>query len=244
MNGTPERVMSGDVPDVKAIIGTEKKCSKCGKIKMLSDFCLYKRAKDGHKPWCRMCEKEYLHNWRENNPEKCKGYADKWHKNNPGKRLACTVRWQKNNPEKCRERCREWRQRNAEKVKILNKKYRDERRSTLAGNLNHRFSSALYIALRGNKSGRRWESLVGYTLDELKVHLEKHFKLGMTWDNIGEWHIDHITPVSVFNFETPEDIDFKRCWALKNLQPLWASENLRKYNKIDKPFQPALLLSA
>ena len=46
-----------------------------------------------------------------------------------------------------------------------------------------------------------------------------------------------------FTYETPEDIDFKRCWALKNLQPLEAKENLRKQAKLDKPFQPSLLVN-
>lgn len=56
------------------------------------------------------------------------------------------------------------------------------------------------------------------------------------------WHIDHKIPKSAFNFETPEDIDFKRCWALKNLQPLWAAENIKKHDRVDKPFQPSLAI--
>jgi hypothetical protein len=74
-------------------------------------------------------------------------------------------------------------------------------------------------------------------------HLEKQFLPGMSWENMGEWHIDHKIPIAAFNFEKPEDIDFKRCWALKNLQPLWKSENCIKGAKIDKPFQPSLNLS-
>ena len=64
----------------------------------------------------------------------------------------------------------------------------------------------------------------------------------MCWDNYGKWHIDHIIPKSVYNYTKPEHTDFKRCWALKNLQPLWASDNLSKNDKIDKPFQQALLI--
>ena len=51
-----------------------------------------------------------------------------------------------------------------------------------------------------------------------------------------------IIPKSAFNFETAEDADFKKCWALENLQPLWAKDNLRKSNKIHKPFQPSLAI--
>jgi 5-methylcytosine-specific restriction endonuclease McrA len=96
----------------------------------------------------------------------------------------------------------------------------------------------------GVKAGRHWESLVGYNVDQLKKHLEKRFKVGMTWDNYGPyWHIDHIIPISAFNFETPNDIDFKKCWALKNLQPLEAVENLRKNDRLKIPFQPSFFIS-
>ncbi|MFH1762494.1 MAG: HNH endonuclease, partial [bacterium] len=68
------------------------------------------------------------------------------------------------------------------------------------------------------------------------------FTNGMAWKNYGEWHVDHIIPRSVFNYEKAEDVDFKRCWALDNLQPLWGIENISKGNKLDADFQPALLL--
>jgi len=108
--------------------------------------------------------------------------------------------------------------------------------------LNCCVSSAIKLSLKENKNGRPWTSLVGYTLDDLKKHLEKQFTKGMTWENCGKWHIDHKIPISVFNFTSPEHEDFKRCWALSNLQPLWAAENISKFNKIDKHFQPSLLL--
>jgi len=63
-------------------------------------------------------------------------------------------------------------------------------------------------------------------------HLERLFRPGMNWQNMGKWHIDHIYPVSSFNFSSYEDKEFKECWDLKNLQPLWAEENINKSNKI------------
>lgn len=92
----------------------------------------------------------------------------------------------------------------------------------------------------GTKNKRKWEDLTGYTVHELKLHLEKLFLKGMSWDNHGEWHIDHKIPVSAFNFTTPEDLDFKRCWDINNLQPLWKKDNISKSNKLKKPFQPCL----
>lgn len=66
----------------------------------------------------------------------------------------------------------------------------------------------------------------------------------MTWEKYleGKIHIDHKTPKTVFNFTQPEHEDFKRCWALSNLQPMWANENWSKGTKLTKHFQPSLLL--
>jgi len=105
-------------------------------------------------------------------------------------------------------------------------------------------SRSIRYSLKGDsKGGQKWQKLVGYTTEQLKDHLEKQFEPWMNWENHGRdgWHIDHIIPVSAFNFETPEDIDFKRCWALKNLRPLAANENFRKGKQLDRDFQPALM---
>jgi hypothetical protein len=91
---------------------------------------------------------------------------------------------------------------------------------------------------------RKWWDVLGYNIDVLRLHLEKHFKDGMTWENYGEWHIDHVIPVSVFNFQTIDDIDFKKCWSLSNLRPLWAKDNLKKSASLEKPFQPSLAINS
>ena len=112
--------------------------------------------------------------------------------------------------------------------------------------LRSRMSTAIYLSIRDNKNGRPWESLVGYTLNDLKSHLEKQFQTGMAWKNYGKkgWEIDHIIPIKAHNFTAPEHEDFKRCWALDNLQPLWASENCAKGAKLKKHFQPRLQMEA
>jgi len=72
-------------------------------------------------------------------------------------------------------------------------------------------------------------SKLGYTIEELKSHLENLFKEDMSWDNYGtEWHIDHVVPRSWTPYASIEDDNFKKCWALSNLQPLWAKDNLSK----------------
>ena len=69
---------------------------------------------------------------------------------------------------------------------------------------------------------------LGYSSIELKEHLEKLFTEGMSWNNYGEWHIDHKFPLSKFAENTSANI----INALSNLRPLWKEENLRKYNHI------------
>jgi hypothetical protein len=93
------------------------------------------------------------------------------------------------------------------------------------------FSRRMRKALKSLKNGMSWEKLVNYTLFELKEHLESLFTTGMTWDNYGEWHIDHKKPISKFKFNSISDDDFKKCWSLSNLQPLWAKDNLSKNDK-------------
>src|SRR3546814_9626669 len=63
--------------------------------------------------------------------------------------------------------------------------------------------------------------------------LERQFLPGMSWDNRGEWHIDHIRPLCAFEFTSPDDPQFREAWALTNLRPLWARDNLRKGGRLD-----------
>lgn len=90
-------------------------------------------------------------------------------------------------------------------------------------------ATRLWKALKSGKAGRSWESVVGYGLADLVAHLEELFVDGMTWDNYGEWHIDHKRPVA--SFEHSADGWVRECWALDNLQPLWALDNQRKSDK-------------
>lgn len=107
--------------------------------------------------------------------------------------------------------------------------YARKRIETPRGNIDNRMSSSIWRAVR--KNNRSWVSLVGYTLDQLMTHLEKQFTKGMGWHNFGEWHIDHIIPKSSFTYESADDPEFKECWSLSNLRPLWAWNNLSKGSK-------------
>lgn len=120
--------------------------------------------------------------------------------------------------------------------------YRKKYKHSLKYQINRNIKRAITLSLKGNKNGRHWEDLVGYTLKILIEYLKNTIPEGYTWQDYlqGKLHIDHIIPKSVFNYSTPEHTDFKRCWALENLRLLPAKENQLKGNKLTKPFQPAL----
>ena len=108
--------------------------------------------------------------------------------------------------------------------------------------LHTNISRMVSKTITGTKNYRKWQDLVGYSVSDLKEHLEKQFSKGMSWENYGlrGWHIDHKIPRFVFNFSNPNDDDFKKCWSLKNLQPMWSTDNIRKGRRLERPFQPSL----
>ena len=193
-----------------------KLCSKCKEIKLLEDFHIDRTRRDGRLPYCKACQNDL-----------CRDY---YHRNK-GRSLDYNKKWREEHPERVKARDRaynkEWRKEHPERVATLAKKWKENPKNALS----QRIGSRMWHSLKGKKGKRHWETLVGYMLKDLMTHLEKLFKPGMTFENYGKWHIDHKIPISAFSFTKPEDSDFKKCWALSNLQPLWAEENLKKGSK-------------
>ena len=190
-----------------------KKCGKCGVEKPATSeyFRARKALKDGLSSWCKDCHKAYYEEHKPQILERQREYKAK-------------------NKEKIAERNRKYNQRTrAERSQKAKYKMRQLRQNDIF-RLNECMSNAIYRSLRNKKAGRHWEELVGYTLEELMAHLEAQFRPGMSWANCGMfgWHIDHKKPKALFNYSTPDDVEFKKCWALENLQPLWAEENWSK----------------
>jgi hypothetical protein len=238
---------------------SEKRCSKCKEIKSISNFNLDKSHADGRRSECKLCRKPASQKWHatnrdkinqrskeyyydhiesaqiyqkakyEKNKEKAKEDSRKWYWENRDKSLAKSAKRREDHPEESREYARK-------RMRRL--------RSTPSGKINDRVGQGIRRSLRSSKANRHWEILVGYTVDTLKAHIEKQFKEGMDWDAFmnGEIHIDHKTPLAAFNFQSPTDIDFKKAWSLKNLQPMWAFDNISKSDNLEKPFQPSLLI--
>ena len=82
-------------------------------------------------------------------------------------------------------------------------------------------------ALKSKKTKRTME-YIACTIEEFKNHIESKFTEGMTWENQGKWHIDHIIPLK-YNNPTLEETIERLHWT--NTQPLWGSENISKGNR-------------
>lgn len=97
--------------------------------------------------------------------------------------------------------------------------------------LSHRVRRAIYDQ-KGEKSAKTLE-LLGCSIEKARIHIEIQFREGMNWENhgINGWHIDHIIPCSSFDLTKKEEQNI--CFNYKNLQPLWAGENLSKGNRRD-----------
>lgn len=99
------------------------------------------------------------------------------------------------------------------------------------GKISHYLRSRLRNAMKGNYWGKSLKWL-GCTIPQLRDHLERQFRPGMSWNNWSPsgWHIDHIRPLSKFDLNDPSQA--AAACHYTNLQPLWAKENNAKYNKI------------
>ena len=132
--------------------------------------------------------------------------------------IAYNTEWRKRNKDKVRAYRLKWYKNNLDRVLELARNYR---KRSLKVRLTKNLASAICHTLQGAKQGRKWEGLVGYTLEDLIKHLETQFNDKMNWTNYGNyWEIDHIKPISSFGYIVPEDKEFKLCWALSNLRPL------------------------
>lgn len=80
----------------------------------------------------------------------------------------------------------------------------------------------------------RWSSVLGFTAQELRDHLQSKFQEGMTFENYGEWVISFYIPKRVYNFKSLRDPDFLRFYSLKNIAPKWLKDAQKQKKEISK----------
>lgn len=180
----------------------------------------------------------------EKNRERCRKYYEE----NREKVRESVRKWREENREKYNERCRKYREENREKRNEYSRKYREKNTEYFRDYNRERLNNdplykAIYIgrirrrkvlkrletdiaegkALRSSKSFTR---LLGCPPSVFKAHMESQFTEGMTWENHGEWHYDHIRPLASFDHTDP--LWEEQAWHYTNLRPLWAEDNLSK----------------
>jgi len=206
-----------------------------------------------------MDEREYRQHYRDSHRGLVNTIAKRYYHKNHEKILKKAREHYQSNSDTIKERARKYHETHKEQKREYSIKYRTEhpeivreiqRKKQLKRRMNdpvfrmrRNVSRVIYHLLKHRKNRQSVTDLLGYSMDRLRRHLEKKFQPGMNWGNYGQWHIDHVIPLCAFNIATPDDIDFKRAWALSNLQPLWRSDNIAKQGKLSAPFQPSLAIA-
>jgi hypothetical protein len=219
-----------------------KICNVCNLEKKILEFHRRKDSKDGLRNECKNCTRLRINNYRQKNTNKVNQWNRETYYRNITKHRETKKKYREINKETLKVKEKIYRDNNKEKInkyyydnrKTLCKKALDRIQTRRKNDIMFRIKLSLrarvYSFLKKNeitKKNRTFE-LVGCNPNELKEFLEKKFVDGMCWENYGKWHIDHIIPLS--SAKTEEEI-YKLC-HYSNLQPLWATDNLRKSNKI------------
>jgi hypothetical protein len=176
------------------------------------------------------------------NAERVKAYAAAYYAANRKKLAAYTATYYAANRKKRAAYAAAYRAANPEKFSVYAAAYRSAKYRT---NPNFRIAATIRnhlhrIVKSGGVKDTASMAYVGCTAAQLRKHLERQFQPGMTWQNHGEWHIDHIIPLAAFDFAAfPAQI--KQAEHYTNLRPIWAAENLSKSDTLLHPVQLELI---
>lgn len=208
---------------------TKKICCKCNQEKELNNFCFDKTRADQLNPWCKECAAAFGKAFREKNSEKLSIKGKERRKRDIEKVLKREKVNRERNREKCLESGARWKRENREANNATSRVYARERKKVdVSYKLRSYLTSRLWEVLRHQKATKssRTIILLGCSIEEFRTHLESQFTEGMTWDNYGEWHVDHKKPCAAFNLSKEEDQ--RICFHYTNMQPLWKEENIKK----------------
>lgn len=220
-----------------------KICTQC---KMEGDFVKSQFVRKNGK--CKACQKET----RQKNREQTTEYNQKYYQENKDKLDSQHKEYYQENKDHLIEHQKLYNQENKEAKKDYNKEYgktyHKQYRKIRAQNdpafrLRNIISRSIRAAMNRDNSQKRGSCLrqLVYTIEELKAHIEKQFEPWMSWDNQGRynpetwndddqatwtWQLDHIVPQTSLPYTSMEDENFQKCWALSNLRPLSAKQNV------------------
>ena len=193
----------------------KRECKTCHEILDIEEF-YPKSNKEPHirRRECKSCWKKYkAYEWAKENPEAWRDAQYKYLRSEKGK----------------------------EKAKIAHKKRMKNPPYKIAITLRNRTSKAFGAAKKhgciGMKTTSTLNLLGAQSWEQVQYHIESYFSEGMSWDNHGEWHIDHHKPIDWFikNKDFTKEEVQRECFNYLNLRPLWATDNCSKSNKWEEP---------
>ncbi len=237
-----------------------KKCSLCKQSLPLANFGKSSKNKScGLKGQCKKCLAEKSSLWRKNNRDKLLKHRETFKNKHPnyfkkttrpsypsgyyscssckilkplnefnndkhtktGKTGSCTLCLREKNKQSSK----------SEQYKKRKRIYNQNRRKNdLEFRITWNLRSRLIHAIKNNSKAQKTIDLIGCSIQELKIYLSNMFIEGMSWENYGEWHIDHIKPCA--SFDLSKEAEQKICFHYTNLQPLWAKDNILKKDKL------------
>jgi hypothetical protein len=221
-----------------------KTCKKCEESKDYSSFYKDKSIKDGFDIYCKECNKIRKAQYYLDNKEWIDERNSKWKEANRDKLREDGKVYYQLNKEKTAENKKEYRLKNKDIIRIKNKEYwetkgrerkrlRDKERmkNDPLFKLRRTIKCLIYNSIKNGGFGKKSKSneILGISYNEFKLYIENKFSEGMTWENHGDWHFDHITPIS---WAKTEDEIYKLN-HYSNFQPLWREDNLSKGNKYE-----------
>ena len=223
------------------LVKGKKECNKCKQIKDITCFRLHKDG-EGKKPsdyfpWCKECTKNYFisHTYRTNRRsiEEILTYINtEQYCESCGELKGI---WNFPTAKEYSKICSSCRRKEKNRRKHIKNKKRPQ---TENARLKRRISEKIKSALKGKKKGNT-EQYLGCSISFLKEWLARQFTENMSWDNYGEWHIDHYIPQSFF--ASKEEHEWEVCWNYRNLRPLWAKENIEKSNTLPPDWEERYL---
>lgn len=193
---------------------------------------------------CQICKKEFIPKHPNKKDSYCydKDCINKYvYKKNRKQINDCPItreksrkwqkKWNEKNPEKLKQYHKKYVKNNREKINAKNREYIKEynKREDVRIANNLRAGMHRILKKQNTKKSNKTYKLIGCTIEEFKQHIERQFSEGMSWSNYGEWHVDHIKPVSLFDLT--QEVEQLKAFHYSNCQPLWAADNKSKGNR-------------
>ena len=237
--------------------GESKKCYSCNEIKNNNEFHKDLSKKDGLRPNCKTCRKIEKHNSYLKNKEKILIANKKWagenkssirrHKSKYNKSVK-GIMWKLENQERLRFLRKNWKENNPDKVKEYKKRdqinnkvrirkyYKEYKKRRYMNDglflLRERIGCLIRNSTKNEYKKSKSVDILKIDMESFKMYLESLFQEGMSWENYGEWELDHKVPISLAKNEH----EFYKLNHYLNFRPLWKNENRSKGNILKPEF--------